>query len=74
MLRLIHIRLLAAPPHRNPKNEMGRVYGIMQDFSSRLGKSAPGRQSNDSPQREFSLEDLEMELSKALLYKHPIFR
>lgn len=62
--------LLTAARHRKtgPTNTTDRVYGIMQVFSLRLGKSRPGAKVDDS----YTLEDLEDELGIALMTKDPM--
>lgn len=62
--------LLTAARHRKtgPNNTTDRVYGIMQVFGLRLGRSRPGAKSDDS----YTLEDLEDELGVALMTKDPM--
>lgn len=62
--------LLTAARHRKtgPKNTTDRVYGIMQVFGLRLGKSRPGARTDDS----YTLEDLEDELGVALMTNDPM--
>ncbi|KAK8074099.1 hypothetical protein PG994_004998 [Apiospora phragmitis] len=68
--------LLAASSRRNPYSEVDRVYGIMQVFDLRLGKSAPEILALEEKARKkigFTLEELELQLAEALLLKYPIF-
>lgn len=64
------IVLLTAAQYRktSPENETDRVYGIMQAFNFRLGKS----RRNEDPAKEFTLLELEEELGKELLRQYPI--
>ncbi|KAI1741242.1 hypothetical protein F4680DRAFT_416192 [Xylaria scruposa] len=60
--------LLIASKHRMTTRETDRVYGIMQVFGLRLGKSEPGVTKND-----FSLKELQVQLAKEVLLRYPIF-
>lgn len=62
------ITLLGAAHHRKTRRPEDRVYGIMQVFGFRLGKSRPGC----DPKRDFTLPELEDELGKELLEREPI--
>ncbi|KUI67833.1 hypothetical protein VM1G_03518 [Cytospora mali] len=63
----IPFKLLVASKHRTTRYEDDRIYGIMQVFELRLGKSAPGASGDD-----FSLDELRTQLAAAVLYKYPI--
>ena len=52
----------------NPAYANDRVYGVMQIFGFKLGRSAP----DCPPNIEYSLDDLEDQLGSALLYQSPI--
>ncbi|KAK2591456.1 hypothetical protein QQS21_010865 [Conoideocrella luteorostrata] len=60
--------LLAAARRRTSKREEDKVYGIMQVFDLKLGKSRPGAPTN----KQFSLSDLEDELGQALMENYPV--
>ena len=64
------IALLSVAQNRKtgPDNTADRVYGIMQVFDLRLGKSRPGVDSA----RQFRLEELEDELGIALMTSYPV--
>ncbi|KAL1639150.1 hypothetical protein SLS58_008237 [Diplodia intermedia] len=59
------IALYAAAASRSTMHEEDRIYGIMQVFGLRLGKSK-------YPHQEFSLSDLEVEFTAALAETSPI--
>ncbi|KAL1639155.1 hypothetical protein SLS58_008242 [Diplodia intermedia] len=58
--------LYAAAGYRKTSREEDRVYGIMQVFGFKLGKSA-------EPKRDFTLSDLELQIAAALNAKSPIW-
>jgi len=60
--------LLAAARRRESEREEDKVYGIMQVFDLKLGKSRPGTSAG----RQFSISDLEDELGQAIIQKHPV--
>lgn len=62
--------LLTVSHHRRvgPKNQEDHVYGIMQVFNLKLGKSDPAC----PPGAHFSIEELQDQLGTALLEKYPI--
>lgn len=62
--------LLAMAQYRqtSPDNQTDRIYGIMQCFDLRVGKSRPGA----SPDLALTLDQLEDELGAALMKKNPV--
>lgn len=62
------ITLFVAAQYRRTTREEDRVYGIMQVFDFRLGKSRPGV----DPKHVFKMPELEDELGKELLEREPI--
>ena len=64
------MNLLAASQYRetSPDRREDRIYGIMQVFDFRLGKSNPSA----DPNYHFTVAELEDELGKALLEKYPV--
>lgn len=70
LLIQIPIILLSVAQYRktSPINETDRVYGIMQVFNMRLGKSRP----NADPTKDFTLSELEDELGEDLLKQQPV--
>ncbi|KAL2856526.1 heterokaryon incompatibility protein-domain-containing protein [Aspergillus pseudoustus] len=59
--------LLACSAARQTSREEDRVYGIMQVFDLRLGKSAVGETRTD-----FAVQELQYQLEEALLAKYPV--
>ncbi|OHF04193.1 hypothetical protein CORC01_00532 [Colletotrichum orchidophilum] len=62
------ITLLGAARYRTTTRVTDRVYGIMQVFGFRLGKSKPGC----NPNVEIPLQELEDELGQELLIREPV--
>ncbi|KAH6685335.1 heterokaryon incompatibility protein-domain-containing protein [Plectosphaerella plurivora] len=62
------LTLLGAARYRKTTRAEDRVYGIMQVFGFRLGKSRPGV----DPSRKFDMTELEDELGRELLEREPI--
>lgn len=62
--------LLAMAQYRQtgPDNTTDRIYGIMQVFDLRLGKSRPGA----DPGHDYTLDELQDELGAALMTKDPV--
>ena len=60
-------KLLVASKHRTTIYEEDRVYGIMQVFDLRLGKSAPGASGEN-----FRSEELRTQLAAAVLVKYTV--
>lgn len=60
--------LLVASKLRSTTREVDRVYGIMQVFGLRLGKSAP-----EATGKDFTLEELQVQLATEILIQYPIF-
>lgn len=62
--------LLAMAQYRRtgPDNTTDRIYGIMQVFDLRVGKSRPGA----DPGHAFTLDELQDELGAALMTKDPV--
>ncbi|KAK8041593.1 hypothetical protein PG994_014600 [Apiospora phragmitis] len=62
--------LLVASQHRTvrPQNQNDRVYGIMQIYDLKLGKSSPSHMGD----RAYTLEELKDQLGAALVTKYPI--
>lgn len=58
--------LYSAAGYRKTSRGEDRVYGIMQVFGFKLGKSA-------EPNRDFTLSDLELQIAAALNKKSPIW-
>ncbi|KAK7704005.1 hypothetical protein SLS57_010659 [Botryosphaeria dothidea] len=61
--------ILAAAYYRTTERVNDRVYGIMQIFGFKLGKSRPGAPSGDD---QYTLLQLEDELGAALLHHYPV--
>ncbi|KAK8103581.1 uncharacterized protein PG998_010614 [Apiospora kogelbergensis] len=62
--------LLIASHHRTvrPENQNDRVYGIMQIYDLKLGKSSPFYRGD----RNYTLEELKDQLAAALITKYPV--
>jgi hypothetical protein len=82
ILRNNPIALFNSATHRNVFYVPDRVYGIMQVFGYRLGASRPGNKHSKHwhrtrklwpfASREFTLAELELELSRNLLQDFPV--
>lgn len=62
--------ILAAAHRRTTQRENDRVYGIMQIFDLKLGKTKPGTPTGRGD--PFTLPELEDELGAALLHHYPV--
>lgn len=56
---------------RQTKRPLDRIYGIMQVFRFQLGKASPTAIRED-PTKEWTLEELEVEMGAALIEQYPL--
>lgn len=56
---------------RHTKRPLDRIYGIMQVFRFQLGKASPAAIHED-PTKEWTLEELEVEMGAALIEQYPL--